>query len=182
MSFIQSHCYLYWDPQMTVFILVISAELFLSKHVPHLQLWKKMTQNPHSPPETCQRPSCELPLVSRANTPDQGDKTQLLILFSPALVSSRPLVSRGLPWGSSSLASWTLFQSSHQSSWALPSWLLWWALPLSSFPGIFFWTPAAESCKLQLQQTLRTSPCSSEARSCVAPEQLARAVISKPNS
>ncbi len=66
---------------------------------------------------------------------------------------------------------------SHQSSWALPFWLLRRAVPLSSSLGIFFPTRTAESCKLQLQQTKRTSPYSSDARSCVAPEQLASAAV-----
>ncbi len=38
-----------------------------------------------------------------------------------------------------------------------------------SSQGIFFCTSAAESRKLQLQQTKRTSPYHSDARSCVAP-------------
>ncbi len=51
-----------------------------------------------------------------------------------------------------------------------------------SSQGIFLRTSVAQSCKLQFQQTKRTSPYSSNMRSCVASEQLALAAVPRPAS
>ncbi len=163
-----------WDPPMKTFILGISTGLFLNKYASHLpprKLWTELI--PHSPPDlctcvkTCQRPSCELPLVSGADTPDRGNKPSSFLcslshLQGPLRRSSLPLVSLETqgPLLRSSLA--LAFRDAPE----LPAGLL---PEVLSSQGIFFWTSAAESCKLQFQQTKRTSSYSSNTRSRVAP-------------
>ncbi len=126
--------------------------------------------------------------------PWPGNKTKLLLLslllsletlLSPETLS--PLWSpQRLLSTYETLVSWALIRALFSSSalffWALPSWPLWWALLLSSLPETFFWTSAAQSCELQLQQTKRTPPYSGDVRSCVAPEHLASAAVPRPAS
>ncbi len=71
-----------WDPQMKTFLLGISTGLFVNEYV-YSSATKEVTDWAHPPQssrslhlgvKTCQRPSCELLLVSGTDTPDQATK------------------------------------------------------------------------------------------------------------
>ncbi len=132
---------------MKTFILGISTGLFLHNHV-YSSATKEAMDRAHPPQsskslhlcvKTCQRPSCELPLVSGIDTPDQGTKPSsflcsssrpltflrtsqevlvLLSLVTSHEVLSLPLVSSETqgPLLRSSLAASKAHRSFHQSS------------------------------------------------------------------
>ncbi len=84
----------------------------------------------------------------------------------------RPLRSSSLPLVSSETQG-PLLRSSLAASRDAPE------LPpeVMSSQGIFFWTSAAVNCKLQFQQTKKTSSYSSNARSCVEPTVSTRSLL-----